>query len=193
MSKISLALPAWAPPLFVAQRLLNSLTKLGLMMLVLLASACSQAQSRESSAANVTGVNHTSANINSFTVNGAGGPNIGPFHNGSGKQQCCVMLPDKWYPGMQAKIEWETDPEPYAELPPLGTDAYRAAYAKHAANYQQHTTVVDIPQYQQACALVIHFLVCNQIKVTTACSGYGQPNYPIKEPLHMKEPVKCPK
>ncbi|WP_459176873.1 DUF3304 domain-containing protein [Ewingella americana] len=185
MSKISLALPAWAPPLFVAQRLLNSLTKLGLMMLVLLASACSQANSEEYSGANIAGINHTLQGINHFSVNGYGGSLSG--------NTCCVMLPDKWYQGMQAKIEWETDPEPYAELPPLGTDAYRAAYAKHAANYQQHSTVVDIPQYNQACALVVHFLVCNQVKITTSCSGYGQPDYPIKEPLNMKEPASCPK
>ncbi|CAM4003013.1 DUF3304 domain-containing protein [Rahnella bruchi] len=185
MSKISLALPAWAPPLFAAQRLLHSLTKLGLMMLVLLASACSQANSDEYSGANLAGINHTLQGINHFSVNGYGGGLTG--------NTCCVMLPDKWYPGMQAKIEWETDPEPYAELPPLGTDAYRAAYAKHAANYQQHSVVVDIPQYDHACAFVVHFLVCHQVKVTTSCSGYGQPDYPIKEPLNMKEPATCPK
>ncbi|NAV64530.1 argininosuccinate synthase, partial [Salmonella sp. zj-f54] len=33
---------------------------------------------------------------------------------------------------------------------------------------------------------------CDQVKVTTVCSGYGTPNYPIKEPLNMKEPASCP-
>ena len=176
-----------------ATRNLTILVRLFLLTSTLLMSGCLWVKNNESSAANVTGVNHTSANINTFTVNGAGGPNIGPYHDGSGKQQCCVMLPDKWYPGMQASIEWETDPNPYEKLPPLGTDTFREVYTKHAANYQQHSAVVDIPQYDHACTLVVHFLTCNQVKVATACSVYGQPNYPIKEPLHMKEPAICPK
>ena len=42
------------------------------------------------------------------------------------------------------------------------------------------------------CGLTVHFLSCNQIKVTTVCQKYGTPNYPIKEPREMKEPATCP-
>jgi len=53
---------------------------------------------------------------------------------------------------------------------------------------------VDIPQYgEERCGITVHFLPCNQVKVTTICDGYGTPNYPIKEPLEMKEPAQCPK
>ena len=103
------------------------------------------------------------------------------------------MLPDKWHSGLKARIEWEVDPEPYAILPPLGTDEYRAAYVEHKANYQKHTAIVDIPEYDaELCGLTVHFLSCNQIKVTTVCQKYGTPNYPIKEPREMKEPATCP-
>ncbi len=154
----------------------------GLMVI----SGCSQANNTEYSGANIKGVNHTEQGINSFSVNGYGGSMSG--------NTCCVMLPDKWYPGMQAKIEWETDPKTAPPFPGYQDwDKYQTWEKQVKSSFQQHSAVVDIPQYDHACAFVVHFLVCNQIKVTAICSVYGQPNYPIKEPLHMKEPATCPK
>ncbi|HCF1493491.1 TPA: DUF3304 domain-containing protein, partial [Pseudomonas aeruginosa] len=57
----------------------------------------------------VMGYNHTSAAINEFTVNGAGGPNLGP-HQGGGGQVCCGVIPKYWVPGLEAIVEWEIDP-----------------------------------------------------------------------------------
>ncbi|GAB2934696.1 membrane protein [Hafnia psychrotolerans] len=161
----------------------------GCVFLVLfMASSCSQATATnsESSAANISGINHVAGQtVNLFSINGYGGTLTG--------NSCCIMIPDKWRPGLKVHIEWETDPEPYAHLPPLGTDEYRKAYALHKTKYQQHSTIVDIPQYgKERCGLTVHFLPCNQVKVTTVCSGYGTPNYPIKAPLKMKEPASCP-
>ncbi|WP_421504815.1 DUF3304 domain-containing protein [Erwinia rhapontici] len=160
----------------------------GCVLLVLfVVSGCSQATATnsESSAANISGINHVAGQtVNSFSINGYGGTLTG--------NSCCIMIPDKWRPGLKAHIEWELDPNPNVILPPLGTDEFRTAYARHKAKYQQHSTDVDIPKYSQACGLTIHFLPCNQLKVTTSCSGYGQPDYPVKEPLNMKEPASCP-
>jgi hypothetical protein len=141
----------------------------------------------------LNGVNHTSAAINYFSVNGYGGRNISP--NGYGGGVCCVMLPSQWSPGLKLKVVWETDPNSNAWLPPIGTDEYRAAYAKHKARYQKYSAIVELPAYETAslCSLKVHFLPCNQVKVATACTAYGQPNYPIKEPMEMKEPAVCPK
>ncbi|MEG1465205.1 MAG: DUF3304 domain-containing protein [Hafnia sp.] len=161
------------------------------LMFIFFVSGCSHASDDGYTSGDIGGVNHTSSAINYVKVNGYGGPNISPFGDGGG--YCCVQLPDKWKPGLKAHIEWETDPEPYAHLPPLGTDEYRKAYALHKAKYQQHSTIVDIPQYgKERCGLTVYFLPCNQVKVTTVCSGYGTPNYLIKEPLKMKEPASCP-
>ncbi|MDT4860302.1 hypothetical protein FQZ97_948560 [compost metagenome] len=141
---------------------------------------------------NLNGVNHTSAAINYFTVNGYGGPNISPHGYGGG--MCCAMLPREWRPGLLMKVEWETDPDPYAKSPPLGTDEFRAFMVKHKANYGQHTAIVPLPPYEQGlCALEVHFLPCHQVKVTTSCWRYPSPNSPIKEPLEMQEPAVCPK
>ncbi|GKQ43971.1 DUF3304 domain-containing protein [Pseudomonas syringae] len=144
-------------------------------------------------AGNLNGVNHTPAAINHFSVNGYGGANISAHGYGGG--MCCAMLPRQWQPGLKLKVEWEADPNPNARLPALGSELYLAAYAKHEANYQQHSAIVDLPPYEteKLCSLKVHFLPCNQIKVATACMAYGQPGYPIKEPLEMKEPAVCPK
>ncbi|CAI8706754.1 DUF3304 domain-containing protein [Pseudomonas sp. IT-P258] len=143
-------------------------------------------------AGDLSGVNHTSAAINHFSVNGYGGRNISPFGYGGGV--CCVMLPSQWSPGLKFKVEWETDSDPYAKSPPLGTDEFRAFMVKHKAKYQQHTAIVELPPYEdELCALEVHFLPCHQVKVSTSCWRYPSPNSPIKEPLNMQEPAVCPK
>ena len=61
----------------------------------------------------IEGYSHTSDAINRFSVNGNGGPNVGP-HQGGGKQNCCVTLPVTWQPGLTVVVEWEKDPDPLA-------------------------------------------------------------------------------
>ncbi|UCR87538.1 DUF3304 domain-containing protein [Pseudomonas chlororaphis] len=142
----------------------------------------------------VTGYNHTSAVINRFSVNGAGGPNIGP-NEGGGKQVCCGALPRHWSSDLKVTVEWEKDPNTgeSTNWPPLGTDAYREAYRKHAAKYTQHRAVGDIPQYgEKVCALQVHFLPCDQVRVSTTCYTPTNPNYPDREYFQMKESAACP-
>jgi hypothetical protein len=77
---------------------------------------------------------------------------------------------------------------------PDGFNFDEAALAAHEANYRKHIAIVDLPPYEDGlCALEVHFLTCNQVKVSTSCWGYPSPNTPIKEPLEMKEPAVCPK
>jgi len=106
-------------------------------------------------------------------------------------------MPVKWRPGLKAHIEWEVDPDPFAKIKrkATGFGFDDEAWAKHEANFQHHSTTVDIPEWSgtDSCDLKVHFFVCNQVKVTTACALYGQPNYPIKDPMEMKEPAVCPK
>ncbi|TCT91522.1 uncharacterized protein DUF3304 [Gibbsiella quercinecans] len=158
------------------------------LLILFFVSGCSQANRDGGyTAGDLRAVNHVEGQgINGFSVNGYHVPGLGGGY-------CCIMLPEKWSPGLKARVEWEIDPDPYARMPPLGTDEFRKAYAEHATKYQQHSTVINIPQYgKERCGLTVHFLPCNQVKVTTVCSGYGTQNYPIKEPLNMKEPVTCP-
>lgn len=149
---------------------------------------CSSADN-EMAGGNIRAVNHTLGAINWFSVNGYRA-------HGGGGSSCCIVMPIKWRPGLKANIEWEVDPDPfaYSKWPPLGTDGYRAAQAKHKDNYRRNKVVVDIPEWPETkrCGLTVHFLVCNKIKLTSSCWASSSPNYPIQEPKQMKEPAVCP-
>ncbi|WP_227107285.1 DUF3304 domain-containing protein [Chromobacterium rhizoryzae] len=171
----------------------------GLAALVLAALLPAQAMGNKPSTemlpAPVEGYNHTSAAINRFSVNRAGGPNVSPF-SGGGSQTCCAALPRQWRPGLMATVEWEKDPNPRAPiaLDKTGRQYDMEAYERHAANYTQHRAVVEIPRYEKSCGLNVHFLPCDQIRVVSYCGGYyGDPGYPVQEPLRMQEPKTCPK
>ncbi|EBS7636866.1 DUF3304 domain-containing protein [Salmonella enterica] len=172
---------------------MKTVFKCHLVITLVLASGCSVANRSDNyTAGDISGINHTAVAINYFSVNGYGGPNIFPFGDGGG--YCCVMLPKKWHPGLKARINWEITPDTVPPPPPYSEHIKFRAWSKNLkASYIQHETIVDIPQYgTERCGITVHFLPCNQIKVTTVCQGYGTPDYPIKEPRHMEEPATCP-
>ncbi|WP_082729327.1 DUF3304 domain-containing protein [Pseudomonas sp. St29] len=158
---------------------------------VLLVTAC-RSQSPMLSAP-VTGYNHTSAAINRFSVNGAGGPNLGP-HQGGGKQSCCGVVPRYWVPGLRAVVEWEKDPDPYSygkwpERP--YSDAWNKRMAREKQRYSRHKAIVEIPWYSVAGTLKVHFLPCNQVRVSADNIKVMDPRYPYSYPMKMEEPEVC--
>ncbi|MCE4057973.1 DUF3304 domain-containing protein [Pseudomonas sp. Au-Pse12] len=158
---------------------------------MLIASAC-QSESKMLGAS-VTGYNHTSAAINRFSVNGAGGPNLGP-HQGGGKKSCCGVIPRHWVPGLRAIVEWEKDPDPYAygEWPERQfSDAWTKRMAEHKKGYSRHKAVVDIPRYSVAGALKVHFLPCDQVRISADNIKPGDSRYPYNYPMKMEEPKVC--
>lgn len=148
---------------------------------------CSTADN-EMAGGNIQAVNHTLRNINWLSVNGYRA-------DGGGGRSCCIIMPIKWRPGLKANIEWEVDPEPFVESPPLGTNEFREFMKKHKSKYQHYSTTVDIPEWlgTESCDLKVHFLTCNEVKVTTSCWAPSSSNYPIKEPMEMKGSAVCPK
>lgn len=160
---------------------------LGLFGLAL--GGCSTADN-EMAGGSLKAVNHTLHAINWFSVNGY-------RSHGGGGSSCCIVMPTKWRPGLKANIEWEVDPESYAKIQrkTTGYGFDESAWASHEAKFQRYSTIVEIPEWSgtDSCGLSVHFLTCNQIKVTTSCWGYGSPNNPIKEPKQMKEPAVCPR
>ena len=140
-------------------------------------------------AGNLAAINHVEGTaINWFSVNGYRA-------HGGGGSSCCIVMPVKWRPGLKAEIEWEVDPDSSAKMPSVTSSEFHEVYAAHAQNYRVYQAVVDIPEWpeKRSCSLNVHFLTCNRVKVTTSCSIYGQPDYPIKEPRRAKEPVICAK
>lgn len=143
----------------------------------------------------VTGFNHTSANINYFTINDVAGPNIAPYQGG-GKQVCCSDLPRKWNSELKAVVNWETDPEPYAYgkwQERISSDAWKQRFKEHEKRYKRHQAVVQIPQYaEEVCALQVHFLPCDQVRVSTTCFTPSNPKYPDNAYFEIKESTTCP-
>ena len=158
----------------------------GVLMLLALLTTGFTAAARDgaSSGANLTGVNHTQKEITSFTANG--------YRGQVGGYTCCVMLPDKWVSGMKVNIEWKSASKNTHSFPGYADERKYKEWEKSVKDdYVFHSAVVDIPKYSKACDLVIHFLPCDQVKATAACSVYGRGDYPIKEPLNMPEPKTC--
>lgn len=140
----------------------------------------------------VTGFNHTSAAINRFSVNGAGGHPVSAFQGGA-TQVCCGVLPAQWYPGLRATIEWEKDPNPRDMIK---RDKYgqfdKEDYKRHAARYSRHEATVEIPKYgSDFCAIQVHFLPCDQVKVSTTCYTISHQNYPDLGYFEVRETASC--
>ena len=142
----------------------------------------------------IEAVNHTHWAINHFNVDGQSGLDIiGPWQGGGGG--CCYGVPTKWKPGMTVKVEWETGVGYSMDFPGYeDREKYLAWEKKIDSQKRQHTKIVSVPDYtgQKTCGIKVHFLPCDQIKVTTSCYDYGNPNYPIKDPIKMEEPKVCP-
>lgn len=189
----------------------------GILLLTGCTHSSAEAGSSGGGGGTIYAVNHTKWAINQFSVNGQSGLDIiGPFQGGGGG--CCYGAPAQWQPGMTVRIDWETGvafasdipeiPEPNKpverEQKPEEWSNEWAAYNQKRREWhqkvktlnKQHSQIVPLPAYtsgRDTCGIVVHFLPCDQVKVTTSCARYGYPDYPIKEPLRMTEPKVCPK
>jgi len=183
---------------------------------LLLLSGCSQPAAQARGGGTIDAINHTHWAVNHFSVNGQSGIDIiGPYQGGGGG--CCYSVPAQWKPGMMVRIDWETGvafasdvpeiPEPtrpihqgqnnkvWTEEISKYNQQRRIWYKKIDALKRQHSKTIPLPDYngQDTCGITVHFLPCDEVKVTTSCYTYGSPAYPIKEPLRMKEPKVCPR
>jgi len=146
-------------------------------------------------AGTIEAINHTHWAVNHFSVNGQSGIDIiGPYQGGGGG--CCYVAPPTWQPGMTVRIDWETGAGYFMGSPGYQDRAKYLAWEKKINDLKrQHSKVVAVPDYtgQKTCGLTVHFLPCDEIKVTTSCYTYDHPNYPIKEPIQLPEPTSCPR
>jgi len=164
---------------------------------LLLLTGCSQpaAQAEGGGGGTIDAINHTRWAINHFSVDNQSGIDIiGPFQGGGGG--CCYSVPARWTPGMTVRVDWETGQGSSADFPGYADEKKFLEWAKKIkAQERQHSKTVPLPDYngQDVCGITVHFLPCDEVKVTTSCYTYGSPSYPIKAPVRMKEPEVCPK
>ncbi|MFK7608892.1 MULTISPECIES: DUF3304 domain-containing protein [unclassified Pseudomonas] len=145
--------------------------------------------------ASISGVNHTSAAINHFSVNGGGGPNIGPYGGGPRSQMCCAMLPEQWREGLTVVVEWEKDPNVGASVnwpKPRYSEGWFAAAKEHQSKYIRHRAVVEVAPYKQLGLVTVHFLPCDQVKVSASPTYEGLRDHPYNFPRRMEVPSPCP-
>ncbi|HIE5390689.1 TPA: DUF3304 domain-containing protein [Enterobacter cancerogenus] len=146
-------------------------------------------------AGTIEAVNHTKWAINHFNVDGQSGIDIiGPYQGGGGG--CCYSVPSKWKPGMTVRVDWESGEASTDDFPGYEDRAKYLAWEKKIdKSNRNHSKIVPVPDYtgRETCGITVHFLPCDEVKVTTSCLTYNNPNHPIKEPIKMVEPKVCPK
>ena len=94
---------------------------------------------------------------------------------------------------MTVRVDWETG-WVIQKVPALVMMKSTLRVKKMKAQNRQHSKTVPLPDYNGRC--VRHYgalLPCDDVKVTTSCWSPRNVNYPIKEPVRMKEPAVCPK
>ncbi|EPF16556.1 Protein of uncharacterised function (DUF3304) [Cedecea davisae] len=170
----------------------------GIVLSIALLGGCSQPHAETQSGGGggtIKAINHTKWAINNFSVNGQSGIDIiGPFDGGGGG--CCYGVPAVWKPGMTVKIDWETGLGGTEGFPGYEQwEKYLKWQRKMDMQKKTHSAIVPLPDYsgKETCGITVHFLPCDEVKVTTSCWSPTNANYPIKLPLEMKEPKVCPR
>ncbi|MDX5631015.1 MULTISPECIES: DUF3304 domain-containing protein [unclassified Brenneria] len=139
-------------------------------------------------------INHTHWAINRFSVDGISGiDSVGAYQGGGGG--CCYRAPARWRPGMTVRVDWETGVSGSKGFPGFADRAKYLAWQKKMDDQKRrHSKVVPLPPYtsEDNCGITVHFLPCDEVKVTTSCFSPTHERYPIKEPLRMPEPKTCP-
>lgn len=125
---------------------------------VLMTSACADSTTSVS----VRGYNHMSRLfIHAFDVNGTPGPKV--FPKSGGGETCCVMIPQRWRPGLKARVVWEYD-QMEDSTEPLP---------------KNQVAEVEIPEYRNIGAVHVHFYEGHRIKVIVSPCSPEHPFYPL--------------
>ena len=133
----------------------------------------------------VTAVNLTNSGID-FSVNGGGGPLMGPNEDGSSSGgACCTYMPS-WSPNLIVIVKWKADKAPfnYSKNPykRYSDKWYEWSKEDRKKNVTYHKTEVVVPQYtkENAGNVVAIFLPCHQVMVVNTVHGYKGSNFPEK-------------
>ncbi len=132
--------------------------------------------------ASITSYNHTPDYIHQFYIDDAWGGNSFAY-GGGGKFVCCLIYPEKWSPGLTAKVKWTT-----SSSDPNATG--------DAAKPHWHEAVVPIDQYSKpGTRLNVHFLPDGKVRLiitdmAAGFAGYPGPEYPVAPPDFHFEPWK---
>lgn len=91
--------------------------------------------------ASINPYNFTNVAVIDLFVNDTWGGNS-DAHSGGGSSVCCVLIPEKWHPGLLANVKWKKNEDP-----------------------TWYTAQAEIPPYTESAGLQVLFLEKNQIKL----------------------------
>jgi len=126
--------------------------------------------------------NHTNEHIASIVINGEGGILDAGAH-GEGGGVCCVVLPQKWRPGLSATIKWQ--PESDWLKDEQGREVIRdGKKVLVLAPWKERT--VEVPKYTSdeldRGTFFIHFFRDDDVKVLVATRWAGYAGHPYPHP-----------
>lgn len=152
----------------------------------------------------VTAVNLTNSSID-FTVEGGGGPLMGPNEDGSASGGTCCAYIGSWHPGKTVTVKWKADKAPfnYSKNPykRYSDKWYEWSEEDRKKNVTHHKAEVSIPQYhERGTNIVAIFLPCHQVMVVNTGQGYKSDKFPekatiqqrYKELTALEKANKCP-
>lgn len=147
-------------------------------LLALSVSACFE---EEKIGISYVGVNYTDEPIVSILINGEGGLLHVTAHN-EGGEMCCVVMPRKWSPGLNATIKWQEGGtyKRDAQGNVVSVDGVPVVIAG-----QWKSKTVEVPKYdnvQLEGRVYIHFFPNDDVKVTVNKFGPGHISHPYPSP-----------
>ncbi|AON53074.1 DUF3304 domain-containing protein [Herbaspirillum seropedicae] len=146
---------------------LSGLLSIVALAMLAIVSGCSNAEAPAARMTlNLVPYNHMTDGIANFDVQIKGGSKSGggflDAGSGGGSMICCVSIPEKWQPGLTAKVTAEV---------------YRNSGEKYDIAKE-----VPIPEYtrEQAGHLSVHFLRDGEVKIFVTRYALWHPDYPLK-------------
>lgn len=152
----------------------NSQKAIRRMLLLILLVPLAACFKEETVAVSMEANNYTDKSIISILINGEGGILSASAH-GQGGGVCCVVLPEKWRPGLRAKIEWQ-----YDSVPQLDSHGKVMIHDGREVLIESpwNERTIELPKYDRAGAFQLHFYPNGDVKSVISDFFPGHAQYP---------------
>lgn len=129
----------------------------------------------EGSASSISGFNYSNEGIQEFYVNGQWG---GAISIGGGYGNvCCVVIPDKWAPGLSATVTWRR-----SDCGGSGPGNNRCPFGTGGEGWHHKTLEATVPvePYDRPNDVQVMFLPNDEVKIHVSHFDPDHPDHPSK-------------
>ena len=113
-------------------------------------------------------VNHTDKSIVSIIINGEGGILNVSKHNAGNASVCCVIVPQRWRPGLTATIKWQEDGDWATDA--QGKIIYKDSGVPLLIPAPWKTRTVPIPKYSSVGEFYVIFYPGDEVRAALTSS-----------------------